>query len=497
MGIVKRQSIPATIILYLGVALGYLNAVIFMPMALKPEQFGLVRFLLSTAALLVPFAQMGMTNIIIRFHPYFQEQEAGRKFLFTVLFVPLVSFAVLFGLLWLFRGELLELFREKSPLILQYYHWLVPLTFFMMYNAVLAAYDRTLLRIVVPNLLREFFLRLFIMLALLLFYFSLIGFDRLLLLYAGAYGLITALLLAYTHASRPLRFAWPRGLAKPSMRRDMTWFGLFSMLSSTGNFIVGTIDTVMLSALAGLAKTGIYSVAFFLGLAIELPRRSISQITTPLIARAWAKQDLATIRTIYQKASLNQTVAGLLFFLGIWCNIDAIFSLIPNGSVYMAGKYVVLFIALGKLVNMMAGNNSEIIVNSRHYRFNFYAVLMLAGVTVLTNYLFIPRWGITGAAMASALSISLFNLVKFLFILTRWRIQPFSPGTLKALLVALAAFAAATVLPRFHPVVLDIFIRSVVILLLYVPGIYFWNVSEDVNQVVDGAFRKMLRFLNK
>jgi len=57
-----------------------------------------------------------------------------------------------------------------------------------------------------------------------------------------------------------------------------------------------------------------------------------------------------------------------MLFLGIWCNIDSIFELIPNGEIYSPGKWVVFYIGLSKLFDMATGVNQEIVGTSKYYK---------------------------------------------------------------------------------------------------------------------------------
>src|SRR5690606_4806803 len=116
------------------------------------------------------------------------------------------------------------------------------------------------------------------------------------------------------------------------------------------------------TSMLGLASYGIYTVVFYIAAVIELPRRAITQIISPIIAKAFTNDDLREIGDIYRKTAINQLLIGMLLFLGIICNLDNIFHFVPNREIFEAGKNVVLIIGLGKLADMAAGANGEIII---------------------------------------------------------------------------------------------------------------------------------------
>ena len=65
-------------------------------------------------------------------------------------------------------------------------------------------------------------------------------------------------------------------------------------------------------------------------------------------------------------------------------------------------------------------------MTSEKYRFDLYVNLFLIGLTLFTNMIFIPIYGIEGAALATGISIVMYNLVKW-YLLKKWfGLQPFN-----------------------------------------------------------------------
>ena len=83
-------------------------------------------------------------------------------------------------------------------------------------------------------------------------------------------------------------------------------------------------------------------------------------------------------------------IVGGLIFLGIWCNIENVFKLIPNGEIYAQGKWVVFYIGISKLFDMATGVNQEIVGTSKYYKIDLLFYLFLVVVAVITNLIFIP-----------------------------------------------------------------------------------------------------------
>jgi O-antigen/teichoic acid export membrane protein len=306
------------------------------------------------------------------------------------------------------------------------------------------------------------------------------------------------MLLAYLRNLKVLYFKPDfRFLNKPLLR-EMAVFGAFILLGGAGSLIITKIDTLMLGSMAGTREVAIYTIAFFIGTIIEIPRRAIAQISTPVISQAWAQHNIEKIEEIYHKSAINQLIIGSFFLLGIWCNVDAIFNLVPNGEIYRPGKYVVLFIGLARLFDMATGVNGEIILQSRYYRFNLISVAILAILLVVTNWIFIPLYGINGAAFGTALSVLLYNILKYLFLWIKFRIQPFSIKTIIVLLIAVFTYFSASLVPApasdFGSTVINILIRSSIITILFASCTFIFQVSEDANHLVRTGYEKLRLF---
>ena len=133
--------------------------------------------------------------------------------------------------------------------------------------------------------------------------------------------------------------------------------------------------------------------------------------------------------------------------MGLWCNIDSVLSLLPPE--YAVGKYIIFFIGLGNLVEMATGVNGIIIANSKYYKYDAFFMVALIGITIITNLIFIPIYGIIGSAIASAVTITTFNLARYLFLFFKFGMQPYDMQSLKVLLVSIVVFVLTGFIPYF------------------------------------------------
>jgi O-antigen/teichoic acid export membrane protein len=263
------------------------------------------------------------------------------------------------------------------------------------------------------------------------------------------------------------------------------------LVGGASSILVSKVDMMMIGKLMDLKQVAYYTIAFFIGNVILVPARSIGSIISPLLAKAWENNDIREIDDIYKKSSINQLLFGGLFFLVVWLNIDEGLSLLPDK--FQGGKYVVLYISLSKLYSIATGVNSQIIINSRFYRFDLYSNIILLGITIVSNYIFIPESsplseydivGINGAAFATALSIIIFNTFKMVFVKIKVGIQPFNLQTIKAVALIFITYYIVNIFPFSDNIFYAILSRSGLILLIFLPLTLLLHISEDINKIV-------------
>ena len=484
MGIVIRQSIYSTVISYIGVALGYVNLLYLYPKYLQPEQVGLLRTIQDAAILFAPFAQFGLAQSIYRYYPQVAKDAKSQAGFLNVIFgLGLVGFAIFLSVFLTFRETFLSYFQDNARDIVAYTTVILWLTFILLSTALLESYSRSLLKNIFPNLLREIIVRALLAVLVIGYFLGWMSYHTFIIGTVLAYLFCLLALVTYLMLTGQLTWSTDWSLLRKPIFLDIIRYSFMSFAGAAGMIIIGKIDSLMVASLAGLKEVAIYTTAFYMASVIEVPKRALSQIAYPLIARAFEKNDLKDIRTIYRKTAINQFIIGSLLLIGVYINLDNIFELMPRKEVYQAGAWVVVIVGLGKLVDMLFGPSSEIIVLSRFYWFNMVLVLLLAAMVIATNALLIPQYGINGAAAAAALALVVFNSVKCAFIWLTLRMQPFGRATLAVLAISLVTLALNALLPRAPWLLADIFYRSAVVTMVFGSLILWSGASPDGNEL--------------
>jgi O-antigen/teichoic acid export membrane protein len=490
MGIVIRQSIKGTVITYSGAFIGFLTTMFVVTKFLSPEDIGLTKVILEAGIMFSVLAQLGTSASAMRFFPYFKdEKHKHHGFFFYLLLLPFIG-CLIFIPSYIFLKDPISLFFEtKSSLFISYYYWVIPLIFFLAYLSVFETYSNINMRIVTPKFNREIIIRLLLLSVYLLYGHHIITRNGLVVGYVITYGIAMLFMLCYVFKSSITSFRHDVSYISKPLRKDIVRYTLFLIVGALGGTVLGKLDLFMVSSQMGLGHAGIFTIAFYIAAVVEIPSRSISAISIPIAARAMKEGDFGTVNALYKKVSLHQLLIGGMVFILVWSNIDNIFAIIPNGAIYMEGKWVVFFIGLARLIEITLGFGSIMISFSKYYYWSLYFVFFIAGLGVLTNYLFIPIWGISGAALATTISCLLSYGVQQWIVMKKVKGNPYTAGTLKLIIIFLLLVGINYFLIKFDNPWTDGICRTIVLIVVGTVLIYGWKVSDEFNNTV----RKLLK----
>jgi O-antigen/teichoic acid export membrane protein len=275
----------------------------------------------------------------------------------------------------------------------------------------------------------------------------------------------------------------------PKEKKEIIIYSAFIIFSSSIAVMLLDIDKFMIGQYIPLKEAAYYSVAIFIALTISVPIRAMHQITHPVTTDLMARKKHTELNDLYKKASITLQVIGGLIMLGILTNIHQVYALLPEK--YSGGVAVVFIISISKFFDLMLGNNNSIIFNSKYYRTVLLLGVCLVVLTVSLNMYFIPNFGIEGAALATLLSIGLYSLAKFLFVVIKMDLFPFTRKTLLSLgIIGLTFIAFYFWNFPFHPII-NIILKSVLLSFFYLVLNYKLKISVDINDVIEKILKRI------
>jgi O-antigen/teichoic acid export membrane protein len=483
LGVIRTQTIKGTAYTYFGAVLGIVTTIIF-PRCFSKEQIGLLNVLVAFSLVFAQFANLGFDNITIRLFPYFRnDSNKHNGFLYILGKVLIIGTLFSITLFLILKPFIVESTDKAYTLFNRYSFYIIPLIIFTLLFISFDVYSRVLYKSVRGSFLKEFIQRILIIIAIAVSYFFSLGFDQFVLLYVICLSLPTLIIIWLIWKDGQLSFKPSPGFVTPELKKNMYSVGVFGIITVFSTTVMATIDKIMLQSMLGdLAWVGVYSILFYFGTIITMPSRALTKISSTVVAEAWKNDDIKTVKDIYYKSCLTQMIFSAILFIGIWANINNIFILLPSD--YAIGKFVIFWVCIGSFIDMSTGINNTIIATSKYYKAQSLFMTIFVIIVIISNYFFIPIWGIIGAAIANAVSLFLFNLMRWIFLWKKFNLQPFNYKYLLVLLFSLIAFLPGYYLPAIKPFFVDIIVRSGMIFIIFSMLIYFSKVSSDINDRV-------------
>lgn len=493
MGVIIRQSMKSTIATYLGTGIGILSSLFIYPSALA--LYGAMQFIMDTASLLGSFCSLGINALTLKFFPDFENKEKknhGFLGLLILLLLGALFISALIGFLFkevFFQGlERLGLSVERFQ---EYSLSILLITVCTVFIAVGSSYASNFKRIVIPRLIQDLSLKIGLPIFILAFTAQWITATQVEYLVVAVFFFIVIAIYIYLAILGALDLRTDFSILTKKLARKMANFAAYGALSSVGALFMLRIDSIMVTTMINEEANGIYKISSLIIMTMAIPMNSLIKISDPIISKFWKNNNLTEIGQLYQRSSNILLLVGIFIFLGIWISIDEVFRLTGNYEDMVLGKSVVLFIGLGKLVDLLSGVNGSIIIFSKYYRFNLLLVLILGVVNIFFNLLLIPRFNMEGAALATMISLMVYNLIKFLFIWVKFKLQPLNSRTLLVILIGVATYFLSFIIPSTSYSLLNIAINSLLVVVAFLIPVLYFKLVPDINAQIEKLWKRM------
>jgi len=203
VGIIIRQSIISSFYTYIGTIIGAFSILFAFPLFLSPEELGAFRLIIELGALLSGFGLLGIGQTIIRFYPFFREDNKSNGFLYLVLLLTVLGSVLVSILYFFFEEKLFDWFSRDK----QYFSYIfIPIflvAIFRIYQTVFENIAANHGKITTTNFFREILTRAALLLLVFLYYKQWFSFIDFCIYVSLVFALNT--ILNYVFVIRPMK----------------------------------------------------------------------------------------------------------------------------------------------------------------------------------------------------------------------------------------------------------------------------------------------------
>ena len=190
-----------------------------------------------------------------------------------------------------------------------------------------------------------------------------------------------------------------------SVSFPMAWVSIMGI-------VLGLADSVILGFFHSAEEVGIYAAAQRMAMLAIFAVVAVNSIAAPKFAALYRAKDLVAIEHIAKQSNLLMLLlASPLLF---------VFFLFPNfvmgifGEEFLRGWNVLVILTVGQLINVTTGSVGCLLLMTSHEKAMKRINLSAAASNIALSFVLIPRFGVTGAAFASSVSLILLNLLALL-----------------------------------------------------------------------------------
>lgn len=186
--------------------------------------------------------------------------------------------------------------------------------------------------------------------------------------------------------------------------------------------------TIALGVWGTKADVGLFGVAYRTAMLTSFVLVAVNSIAAPKFAALYKQGDMESLGSMARNCAKLATAlaapALILFFLAPgW--VMGLF-----GPQFLGGGAILAILAIGQFVNVATGSVGYLLIMSGNERLLRNSALVAGGTNLVLTAILIPRFGVVGAAVATAICLALQNLVasylvykKMDLVVVRWLIE--------------------------------------------------------------------------
>jgi O-antigen/teichoic acid export membrane protein len=275
----------------------------------------------------------------------------------------------------------------------------------------------------------------------------------------------------------------------------MLRFSLPVYFSNLVNTFGGNLQTLLLGAMASVAKAGIFGIANQVMMVGAIFHSAVVQAAMPIFAELQDSEDRSRLNALYRTTSKWTFTLNLPFFLLAILMPEALLGIF--GSDFTSGSTALVILACASLTNAATGTSGAILDMTGHTSVKLVNSTLSVGLAIVLNLLLIPPLGVTGAAIASLGSVASVNLLRVVEVGWLVRVGPYDRSWIKPLVAGIVAAAVGWGVLLGLQGTAQLLTRSALAALAlaatYVLLLVVLRLSDDDRIIVSRAARKFTR----
>jgi len=406
------------------------------------SDYGLFNLTITILTLTLTVAALGIPNAMPRQIPYYltKKREKFHDLISTAMSIVLMSGLLTAGILFIFSGVISKVFTDSGvSWTLKIIAASAPFTLLTSYiiSSTLGL-GRVRERFYYQQILRP---GLWLVGVSILY---LVGLTLTSLLYLWVVSNVLVFLILFIDVTR-LGIIKIKPSINPEVAKELILFSIPLMLSGILWTFMTKMDTLMVGHYLPSSEVGLYNAAVPLANLLSLGLAAIETLYVPMATPLFARGSMEELTRLYQVVTKWILLGTLPFFAVLFVFPETSLWLV-FGSKYLTASLTLQILAIGFMFHSALGPNGLTLTVIGNTGFLTVSNVLAVMSDFLLNILLIPRWGIEGAAVATATAYLVANIAKSCKLYSETGIHPFSRAYTKSLILGAGLIAFLKVL---------------------------------------------------
>ena len=398
-----------------GIFLALLSSIV-LARAMGPEDFGLYSFVLETMLFISIPVAMGFSQLLTReVAKYnYQKQFSPLKgiIIWSSKFTVFVSFIlILVTAIFIF---ILTENHQKAILFLTG----LPIIFIVGLREVMMGSLRGLKRAVLSQLPEAILRHILVILSVIVLYW---GLDRKIDSLEGLIVTVISIGLSFVFGLVFLLKAIPiEAKITKSEFESKEWLHEalpFFMLGAIA-IVNAKISLIIVGFFRPPAEVGFYKIAVTASTIVSFLLMAVNVTISPLISEFYHGNQKERLQKILTKSVRLIFVAGLFISIVYWIFGKFLINVF-YGEEFLPAYAPLVILTFGQLVNVGAGSVGQVLSMTGYQRDTLVGHMVAAVANIILSFILIPRFGVNGGAVATALSLLTWNIILLFFLKKR------------------------------------------------------------------------------
>jgi len=467
------------------------------------EEFGLLSLGLVIYGVFVVISMLGLNEGVLRYVSYYREKKEFSKVKGTLIYsLKLTSLiSIIFAILIFIFSDFISIkifHNQRLSIILKIISFAIPFDVFrnILYE-VAKAYKKIQYMVISKNIVEN------LTKVILTSVFVYLGFGVIGAAWAYLLAILASFSLIFFNIEKNV-FSFIRNkITSVYDKKQLLSYSIPLLFYYAVILAISWIDTLFLGILKTASDVGIYNAALPISSLIYLFPTALLALFVPVLTDLYANKDEKRFSLTYT------TVTKWIFMINLI--LLSMFVIFPKkilltlfGSSYVSGYSALIALSIGSFFYALSLTSNQLLLVYERTKTISLITSIGALINIVLNLILIPKYGIFGAGIATAISLIIMSLSFFIVSFRIIKINPYKSIYQRIIISAIISSIAAYYLIKlfnFLPNLISLILTAIILLVFYfITLLITRSINEDdliILRLIQNKLNIRIPFLNK